>query len=315
MGRNCRGSRRRVLFWSGAVALLMIQMSALVALADWRDVCGPLPDRLHLAPERALTIDTAAGKIAGTLTSPSNQTPTSLVLMLHGYTGARNEIPVADGEGMFVRTARSFAARGIASLRIDFIGSGESDGEWADTRFSGQARDVVSAAEHLRTTYAGLDIPLSVLGYSQGGLVALLASSAQTTFDKVALWNPVMDPMRTYSLIFGQDVIMRGAEQYSTHARGEIVGETRLRPGFFKELVDADPISDAAAVNAPIFLVTGRKDPLVVDGAALAQTLSAGRSPPTIILDLDAGHDLGAMSDTALLDDVIDCTAAFFINP
>ena len=47
--------------------------------------------------------------------------------MLHGFTGARNELkPLHVEEDIFARTAQHLSEAGYASLRIDFRGSGES---------------------------------------------------------------------------------------------------------------------------------------------------------------------------------------------
>ena len=203
------------------------------------------------------------------------------------------------------------AARGIATLRIDFIGSGRSDGRWADTRFSTQARDAVRAARALQAEHGDENLAVDVLGYSQGGLVALRAAVA---FDRIALWNPVMDPMATYGVIFGRDTILKAAQASAADAAERVIRDTRLRPGFFAELVGATPMDDAAHAAAPVLVATGRRDPLVADGAALAERMRERRTAETVILDLDAGHDLGAAHDPMLLDDVIACTAGFLLD-
>ena len=308
---------RRIGLMVGPV--LAFGVSALVAghvpaSADPFDVCLPAPPRHTPAMERDVAIETPDGKIAGTLARPADAEPRALVVLLHGYTGSRNEIRVAKGEGMFARTARAFAERGIATLRIDFIGSWASDGEWADTTFSTQARDAVRAAVAMRDDFGFKAVPLGVLGYSQGGLVALRAAAQSASFDRIALWNPVMDPMATYGIIFGRDKIVQAAERHDPQGPGEIVDGTRLRPGFFAEIVTADPIADAAAVTAPVLIVTGQRDPLVRNGAALAAELATPRTAETMILDLDAGHDLGAFRNPELLDKVITCTAGFLLG-
>jgi hypothetical protein len=84
--------------------------------------CASAPARFAAAPEEEVAIPTPDGAIGGTFAAPAGAPPRALALLLHGYTGARDEIPVAGGEGMFARAARAFAARGIATLRIDFIG-------------------------------------------------------------------------------------------------------------------------------------------------------------------------------------------------
>ncbi|MEO0428787.1 MAG: alpha/beta fold hydrolase [Pseudomonadota bacterium] len=284
------------------------------AQASQIEGCAPPSASSSAAEERELVIGTPDGLIRGTLAGPADAPPKTLAIMLHGYTGSRNEIPVARGEGMFARTARAFAELGIATLRIDFIGSGRSDGAWADTRFSTQARDALRAAAALRSELGNEDSRVSVLGYSQGGLVALRAAATEDAFERIALWNPVMDPMATYSVIFGRETILAAAQSPSSGAPAPVFEDTRLRPGFFAELVEADPIGDAAESDASILIVTGQRDPLVKEGAALGEQIRRSRDAETAIIDLDAGHDLGAINDPALLDAVIECTAGFLLE-
>ncbi|MEM7528268.1 MAG: alpha/beta fold hydrolase [Pseudomonadota bacterium] len=298
----------------GLIAALVLALSPTAPVrADTAELCAPVASAYTPAEERSVSIETPDGRIAGTIAAPQGR-PRALALLLHGYTGSRNEIPVARGEGMFTRTARHFAEQGIATLRIDFLGSGKSDGEWADTRFSGQARDATRAAAWLRAQYAEAGLPLGVLGYSQGGLVALRAAALSNPFDRLALWNPVMDPLATYGIIFGEDTIRAAALLDRPTTADDVAPGTKLRPGFFSELLASDPIGDAANSTSPVLVVTGRRDPLVVDGVSLANRWAAGREARTRILDVDAGHDLGAISNPPQLDHVIGCTAAFLLG-
>ena len=67
--------------------------------------------------EETVTIDTALGPVIGTLETPAGE-PAPVVLLFHGFTGNRDELPVATTEeGVFARTARLLAEQGIASLR------------------------------------------------------------------------------------------------------------------------------------------------------------------------------------------------------
>lgn len=101
--------------------------------------------------EQIINFQNQGQKIMGTLTLPANgQATHPTVLILHGFTGQRQELPVNNTkETMFSRTARLLAENGYASLRIDFRGSGESEGQWADTTFSGQISDARAALNYL----------------------------------------------------------------------------------------------------------------------------------------------------------------------
>lgn len=290
---------------------------ATLALALWSngalqgsEACGPAPVRHTAAPERIVSIDTPDGRIAGTLAGPKDARPAALALLLHGYTGTRDEIPVAGGAGLFARTALAFAERGIATLRIDFRGSGASEGFWAETTFDGQAADAAAARAFLAAQPSFAGVPVTVLGYSQGGLVALRAGAK---FDRLALWNPVLDPPATFATIFGPALVARGARQAAS-GEHEPVDGSGLKPDFFAGVITADPVGWGRTLPVPLFVAAGQEDRLVSDGPLLAQRLAAARHAPTQIMAVAAGHDLGAAGEPALLDAVITCTAAFLLG-
>ena len=71
--------------------------------------------------------------------------------------------------------SRALAERGIAVLRFDFTGLGESEGDFADTDFSSSLEDLVAAADYLRKEY---EAPRILIGHSLGG-AAVLAMANQ----------------------------------------------------------------------------------------------------------------------------------------
>ena len=82
--------------------------------------------------ESVITFENDGGTVYGTFVAPDDvRRRVPAVLMLHGFTGDRNEGPVLQPDftftdTMYERTANELAENGIASLRIDFRGSGES---------------------------------------------------------------------------------------------------------------------------------------------------------------------------------------------
>jgi putative redox protein len=68
------------------------------------------------------------------------------------------------------RISRALTARGIAVLRFDFTGLGNSDGDFANTNFSSNIQDLVSAASFLRDEYSA---PKLLIGHSLGGAAVL----------------------------------------------------------------------------------------------------------------------------------------------
>ncbi len=274
--------------------------------AGARAACtDPAPAVTTAAADRVLRIATPDGHLAATLTLPDTA-PGAAVLMLHGFTGRRDEFRSASGAGMFAHAARLLAERGIASLRIDFRGSGDSDGAWADTTLAGQAQDAAAALTALaRLPEAGGHRP-ALLGFSMGGLAALAAGQGAS---RVALWNPVLEPRRTFGAILG-------AAAFDSAAQGgsATVGTSGLRPGFYAAIAAARPLPQAVRLAAPLLIVAGARDSVVQDGPALAEAIAAQRrAGATQVIAVPAGHDLGAVRDLASFDAVVACTAAFLL--
>ncbi len=73
------------------------------------------------------------------------------------------------------RISRALTANGIAVLRFDFTGLGNSDGDFANTNFSSNLQDLLAAVDFLRRDYAA---PQLLIGHSLGG-AAVLAMAGQ----------------------------------------------------------------------------------------------------------------------------------------
>jgi putative redox protein len=68
------------------------------------------------------------------------------------------------------RISRALTAKGIAVLRFDFTGLGNSDGDFANTNFSSNIKDLLAAADFLREKYQA---PQLLIGHSLGGAAVL----------------------------------------------------------------------------------------------------------------------------------------------
>ena len=73
------------------------------------------------------------------------------------------------------RIARALTREGIAVLRFDFTGLGNSDGDFANTNFSSNLQDLLAACEFLRSNF---EAPSLLIGHSLGG-AAVLAMAAE----------------------------------------------------------------------------------------------------------------------------------------
>ena len=264
--------------------------------------------------EASIELQRGGKTIRGVIGRPETGAVHAVVIFLHGYTGMRDEIPVRGGEGMFLRAARTFAGLGIASVRFDFLGSGQSDGDWADTTFAGQTDDLDAVLAAVRDKDGLSGRPVYLLGFSQGGLVALAAVAAGAQARGVVLWNPVLDPFQSYGRIFGKAGLETGLAQARSGALDAPVAGTGLNAAFFGGIENSDPLSTGIAYKGPVLLALGSGDRIAANGPENAATLKAGRSSGTEIVVVDVGHALGVNRGTASLDRVIGCSASFVLR-
>ena len=100
--------------------------------------------------------------LAGSLERPAGEAKI-YALFAHCFTCGK-DIAAAS------RISRALVQEGIAVLRFDFTGLGNSDGDFANTNFSSNLDDLKAAVDFLREGY---DAPQLLIGHSLGGAAVL----------------------------------------------------------------------------------------------------------------------------------------------
>ncbi|WP_083781448.1 alpha/beta fold hydrolase [Nitrosococcus watsonii] len=89
------------------------------------------------------------------------------------------------------RISNTLAQRGIAVLRFDFTGLGNSGGDFSNTNFSSNIADLVQAVSFMRAQYQA---PQLLIGRSLGGAAVLAAAEEIPETLAVATINAPSDP-------------------------------------------------------------------------------------------------------------------------
>lgn len=266
------------------------------------------PTKVHgPAEERTVQIDKGGRGLVGILNRPDTATP-PVVLMLHGFTGQKNELPIAQWDiGLFGYTAAKLAENGIATLRIDFHGSGDSAGRWEDTTFSGQIEDATLAFDYLGAVPDIDGTRVGVLGYSQGGLVGSHLAALRPRVSALVLWAPVTNPMSTYSYLLGAytvaSAIAGDAREITTKLQQG--GETTLRGTFYKELPLFVPAGAIAKYPGPLRVIVGSRETVVTPQPAAGQSLLNYHEGIDDLVVIDAGHDWNADTSPETVESVL----------
>lgn len=122
-----------------------------------------------------MTFTNAAGlELAAVMEWPA-AAPRAFALFSHCFTCGKDIITAT-------RVGRALADLGIAVLRFDFTGLGDSEGEFAATTFSDNVADLQAAADFLRQHYQA---PQLLIGHSFGGTAALTVASQITEVQAV----------------------------------------------------------------------------------------------------------------------------------
>ena len=109
-----------------------------------------------------------------------------MALIFHGFTGNKME-----PHFIFVKLSRMLEKAGIASLRFDFLGSGESDGEFKDMTLSGELKDAEAILEYAKSLDFVDQDKIYAVGLSMGGAVAsMLAGLHSEDIAALCLWAP-----------------------------------------------------------------------------------------------------------------------------
>lgn len=119
------------------------------------------------AQSQNLSIDGDHGKLSAILQTPDAQAKYPLVILCHGFTANKNH-------PLLKSLSNDLEARGIASIRFDFNGHGDSDGDFQAMTVLNEIEDAQKVYEYASTLPNVKSI--SIAGHSQGGVVASMVA-------------------------------------------------------------------------------------------------------------------------------------------
>ena len=256
---------------------------------------------LGLAVESSVTI---AGHIPGTLFMPDKvASKVPAVLLLHGFASSKDEV----GD-MYKNLAAKLAAQGVASLRIDFQGSGASKIPFEQMTFTNQVSDAQAAFDYLKGL-SGVDAQrLGVVGFSMGGGVAIkLAANPANTIKALALWSSTSS--RSLANI-------ESDYREQAHKEGKVnidLGWTKITLGkdFYSSIQGQDLESDIGKFKGNTLIVYGTADDLSGNAPYFLYNLK-GKVRHLVLID-GADHIYHVLSDDkSESNQVINTTADWF---
>lgn len=225
--------------------------------------------------------------LRGTLVLPeacSRQTP---VLLFVTGSGAQNRDEELFEHRPFAVIADALAREGIATLRYDDRGVGESTGVFKSSTTEDFKNDAISGVKYLRERFD----KVGVIGHSEGGTIALMLSAANQVDFAVSLAGMVVSGAET--LVWQNRIALAGAgysqstidvyckalgKMFDVIAHGgmmPLVDEldlpdvlkknllmvlNQLQSPYMKQFVSIDVRQSLGAIRCPVLALNGTKD-------------------------------------------------------
>lgn len=121
--------------------------------------------------EQHLSVNNDGREVPFVFTAPKGMSKYPLVVMYHGFGGSKDE-----GAG-FVRISKALAAKGIATVRMDFAGCGESKAPFMEFNLKNNISDGNACMNYVLENNPVDQEQIGLLGYSMGGATAVLETS------------------------------------------------------------------------------------------------------------------------------------------
>ena len=204
-----------------------------------------------------------------------------LVVLCHGFTGNRQ------GDGHFAPLAEDLAAHGIATVRLDFAGCGDSTEPYANYTLANMAADVDSVIGYMQATYGTGKTAL--VGHSMGGrLASLYPQLGQYPVTALALWSPAngtglqgLEFLSIDNFAAVEELAARADAEGSVAAWG-----VELSAAYIDGMRDSDPNATLQESGLPVLLTYSGNERILSD-TTQTETKAAVESLPDgqVVLD------------------------------
>lgn len=230
-------------------------------------------------------------QLAGRLQFPEKQHPKAFAIFAHCFTCGKNLKVIRE-------ISSALTELGIAVLRFDFTGLGQSEGEFADTNFSHDVEDLLEASKFLEEHYKA---PSLIIGHSLGGTAALFAAKKLDNIKAVATIASPSQPSHVQNLIKDSVESINENEEALVNIGGR---DFKIKKHFLEDIEAQDTKSFLGDLKKPFLIMHSPQDKIV--GIENAEELYKWAHHPKSFFSLDkADHLLNENIDATYIGNII----------
>lgn len=241
--------------------------------------------------ERVSFTNSQGYELSGRIDFPLNSSPKAYVLFAHCFTCSKSLISVE-------HISKAFTQEGMAILRFDFTGLGQSKGEFADTNFSSNLSDLKDAYHFLEDRYMA---PQILVGHSLGGAAVLHVAGQLEQVKAVATIGAPSTPTHVSHLLSGsrEELEEKGEAEVNIGGR-----PFKMKKQFLDDLEANDSTEVINKLKRAILIMHSPQDEIV--GIQSAEEIYTSARHPKSFVTLDgANHLLTKEADAIYTGSVI----------
>ena len=236
--------------------------------------------------------------LSGILDMPDDE-PRSFALFAHCFTCSKNLKAATN-------IARAMTDAGIAVLRFDFTGLGQSEGAFEDTSFSSNIEDLLAAAAWLEQEHRAPEI---LFGHSLGGTAVLQAAATIPSAVAVATIGSPSDPAHVTHMLAGAEEALAADGVAEVQLGGR---PFRIRKQFVDDLAAHNLPTAVASLRKAILIMHAPFDDIVeIDNASAL--FGAAKHPKSFVSLDKADHLLSRNEDSRYVGEVLATWAARYL--
>lgn len=255
-----------------------------------------------------LMLDNGEYEIPAIMTSPEGTPVVPGVILLHGSASHKNEV----GD-LYLRLAEQLANNGIASIRIDFAGTGDSPVDYTHYTLKTAVRDAEVALAFLRSQPQVDANRIGVVGFSQGGLIAQLLLAQQPDIKSFVAWSSVAsDGIGPFADMF-ETLYMKAKRE------GQVEQQFAWRPPltisyeWFEQVMANQSLSGMAEYTGSVLAIAGSNDMVVPPTAATRLIVASGSDVARAVIIKGADHIFNVLDENANQDEqLLEMTTEWF---
>ena len=237
-------------------------------------------------------------QLSGILDMPE-QAPRAYALFAHCFTCSKNLKAATN-------IARAMTGAGIAVLRFDFTGLGQSEGDFEDTSFSSNVADLLAAAAWLEQEHRAPEI---LFGHSLGGTAVLQAGASIPSAVAVATIGSPADPEHVRHMLAGAEETLAEDGVADVRLGGR---PFRIRQQFVEDLAEHDLPNAVASLRKAILIMHAPLDDIVeIDNAS--ELFIAAKHPKSFVSLDKADHLLSRNEDSRYVGEILAAWATRYL--